>query len=146
MRFHFHLDSVLQIRKLLEQKELQQLEQLQRDAVVLRRQLDTLRSEHSAALRAQEDALSAGISALELHGFYGTTYQIVNQIRMTAAKLHQNRHQQALQLERYQKAHADCELLAGIRQREFDDFQAKAAREEQKRLDDLVGSRWKQRR
>ncbi len=141
MAFRFSLATVMRMREIAEQREERLLGQILARINLNRQTLSELGARREELLRAREALLKLTTSAAELLVFQGQL-QAVEELQLEGAqqlgKLTVLRDQQ---MKVYERAHRDRELLAGLRQDQFEHFTRRQNLQEQRMMDDNFSSR-----
>jgi flagellar export protein FliJ len=144
MPFRFSLAPVLKLREALEERELHHLEQTQHQIASVVQLLESLKHEQSSAVLNRESALTKGAPAADLH-FHELLRRGMNArqsiLEKMLADLQVHRTQQ---LERYEAAKRNREVLSDLRDRRRAAKESKAAREQQRITDDSFLARSRQ--
>ena len=136
MAFQFSLETVLRVRKIVEDREERLLAQILQQIAQCRQSLADLGLRQTKLYLGRERALAARISAAELlllNGQIRTVEALEESGTQHLADLEKLRAQQMIV---YETAHANRSLLATMREQALDRFRAEQAREEQKQMDD----------
>jgi flagellar export protein FliJ len=141
MAFHFSLESVLRLRKSIEQREYLALEKLQ--AEVARGEAELREAEEwiKAASRKTENELAGGIPAIHLQRDIEQEASLERQRNAIQAKLRELNKQKVQKLAAYQKARQNRQVLDDLRTRQLNEYTREQAKREQSRLDDLFLAR-----
>jgi len=137
MAFHFSLESVLKYRKSVEQAEEAVLQQIAGRISAVQFEMRQV-GERQTALREQRDRdLGTGLPAVHLQGWAEQEADLRN-IASRLQELHRRLEiERQKQLEIFQKARRDRELLSRIREQRHQTYRREEARKEQKSIDDL---------
>ncbi len=141
MAFRFPLAAVLRLREIHEQREERLLTQILTQMNQARETIVSLDEQIAGAAIAREAALRERMSVAELHAAYGMEALLKERRAFTEQQLAQFTVLRDKQIQVYQAAHRDREVLSKMWQQQKDAFAADLARREQKSLDDLFLSR-----
>jgi flagellar export protein FliJ len=137
MAFHFPLAAVLHFRQSLEHQQELKLRAANQRVARVRRTIEHLDSRHQESVFLQSKRLTDGTTAAELRFELQCEAQLLRQRReaeQQLAVLEQARNQQR---ELFHQARRARETLATLRDKQLLLYRQRAARSEQRRLDDL---------
>ena len=141
MSFKFPLATVLRIRESLEEREERALQKIQIEIVRVMQRLEELGVAMDRAHQAREQALQQRIPAGQLHTLLWETQTIADQTKSLLHALMVLEQQRQAQMQIYQAAHRDREMLTEMFTRQQDAYERESARTEQKQLDDIFTAR-----
>jgi flagellar export protein FliJ len=141
MGFHFSLDTVLRFRESVEQKEELALRQIQLEIAGLRRTIQDVTAAIAHAQKARDKAMRQTMPAAHLQAMVSEAEAAVERKKKLVASLEELEQQHAEQLKEWQAAHRKRQMLSDMEARQFDAYELEQVKAQQKRLDDLFGSR-----
>lgn len=137
MRFVFPLETVLRLRRNLEERESQRLLAIDAQLTRARDEIVRVRAQVERVRDRMQQDMSGGMSGAELaletqilHGLAGR----VIQVELAVQQLQQLR---LNQLERLKHARMDREMLERLREQQFETYRLENSRREQRASDDL---------
>jgi len=136
MPFHFPLDAVLRLRTSYEHMEKLRLLAIAAAIVGARAEIVALETESRAARRSTQGRLEAGVVGGELHFDDSTERVRMQRKRALAGRLADLEKKEAAQRLAYRSARQQREILANLRQRQWDIYRREQARREQQRQDE----------
>lgn len=136
MPFHFSLDAVLRLRTSYEHMEKLRLLAIAAAIVGARAEIVALETESRAARRSTQRRLEAGVVGGELHFDDSTERVRMQRKRALAGRLADLEKKEAAQRLAYRSARQQREILANLRQRQWDIYRREQARREQQRQDE----------
>ena len=142
MPFRFPLASVLRYRESLEKREEAALQKAQLEVARIRRGIEELTAEIARKChnRDQEARQSVQANRLQLLQFeIDTTMQMRTILQQ---KLEISIRQRDKQMKLYRKAYSDRHILTELLEQKKTIYEQEQEKQQQKRLDDLVASRW----
>lgn len=142
MPFRFPLASVLRVRKSIEKREEVTLQGVQLEVARVRRRIDELTEELARSSQARERALRRTIPANQLQTMQVEMNAAVEARQILSDTLHALKHQRDLQMKVYTKAHCGRQMLTDLLAQQKSAYEQDQMRTQQKRLDDIIASRW----
>ncbi len=141
MSFKFPLATVLRIRESLEEREERALQKIQIEIVRVVQRLEELGAAMDRAHQAREQAMQQSIPAGQLHTLLWEAQAIADQTKILLHALGALEQQREAQMQIYQAAHRDREMLTEMFNRQQDAYERESVRTEQKQLDDIFIAR-----
>ena len=141
MSFKFPLATVLRIRESLEEREEHALQKIQIEIVRVVQRLEELGAAMDRAHQAWEQAMQQPIPAGQLHTLLWEAQAIADQSESLLHALGVLEQQREAQMQIYQAAHRDREMLTEMFNRQQDAYVRESVRAEQKQLDDIFIAR-----
>ena len=141
MSFKFPLATVLRIRESLEEREERALQKIQIEIVRVVQRLEELGAAMDRAHQAREQAMQQPIPAGQLHTLLWEAQAIADQSESLLHALGVLEQQREAQMQIYQAAHRDREMLTEMFNRQQDAYVRESVRAEQKQLDDIFIAR-----
>ena len=141
MGFRFSLQTVLRMRQIAEQREERAMEEILRKLAQQRQHLSDL-----ARLKAQlvgqcETSLRLKTSAAEMALLQGQIQDLKDKEIKEEKQLAQLEEERQAQMNIYEAAHRDRELLSRMREQQVDEFKRIQTRKQQMQMDDVFSSR-----
>jgi len=137
MAFRFPLESVLRLRQNLEHQQELLLYQANQKVFTLTRQIEELDAGMAENARHQSARLQSGVSAAELQ-FDLLCHSVLQQWRHDLeTKLSTAQSQRDVQAESFRQARQQREVIETLRHHQFQLYQHRETRQEQRRADDL---------
>ena len=136
MNFRFALAAVLSLREGLEERAQLRLERTQLEVSHCRQALEMVPELQRAVLSMRERQLAAATPAAELHFQERTRQGLRARARALQGHLSELLQTREQQLEAYQAARRDRQALSELRDRQLLEFEARLARQQQRRADD----------
>ncbi len=141
MAFRFPMATVLRLREIAEEREERLVTQILQQQAQARQTLIDLADRRMGLMRKREDALARKTSAAELLMFQGQI-RTVEGLQVSGEKhLGDLEMLRQKQMQVYQAAHRDRELLAGMRAQHLDLYRVEQLRQEQSLMDDNFTAR-----
>ncbi len=141
MSFKFPLATVLRIRESLEEREERALQKIQIEIVRVVQRLEELGAAMDRAHQAREQAMQQSIPAGQLHTLLWEAQAIADQTKSLLHALGALEQQREAQMQIYQAAHRDREMLTEMFNHQQDAYERESVRTEQKQLDDIFIAR-----
>ncbi len=141
MAFQFSLAAVLRVRESIEEREECALQSIQLDVARARHQIEELSTAIGSAQFAREKALQETISGGHLQALLWEEHAAEQRLRSMLGQLQMLEQTRDKQMQVYQAAHREREMLTDIRKGQKDIYEREWLREEQKRLDDIFMAR-----
>ncbi len=144
MPFEFRLEAVLRVREGIEEREERALEKIQ---IEIAKTLQTIEQVDLRQLREAEER-ERGLATLSLAANLQLIHQAQQELREYKKALQRYlaklRNDREVQLKKYEAARRDREMLSDMRQKQLQEYELEASRQEQKVLDDVFLNRRKQ--
>jgi len=143
MSFEFPFEAVLNLRESLEAREERTLEQTQNSVAQAQRAIEIASEDLRLITESMGSAAQKRVLAGHLQTMEAQRKALQNKKEELLRTLLEckNRHQQ--QIQRYQLARRDREVMSEMRDRQLAGYQLDLSRRDQKRLDDIFNSRRK---
>jgi flagellar export protein FliJ len=141
MGFQFSLATVLRLREIAEQREERLLTQILVQINSTRQSLDELKTQVNALLRRREQELQERTPAAQLHVNYAQMRALEAMQKDVTDQLAQLETLRLQQVKIYDAARCARELVAAVREQQFERFIYERARQEQMMMDDMFISR-----
>ncbi len=141
MAFRFSLAVVLRLRQSIETREERALQSIQLDVSRMLQAIEDLGVAIGGAQRDRENALQQTISGGHLHSLLWEEQAAERGLRLLMGKLQALEEKRDKQMQVYQVAHREREMLSEMMQKERDMYEREWLRDEQKRLDDIFMAR-----
>ena len=137
MPFHFALQPVLRLRAIHERIERLRLLELAATVARVREEMSALETESSNARQRMRDALSLGVTGIEMH--LESVSETNRSERRTAldARLAGLERKQEKQRRTYLEARRKREILENLRERHLEQYRREQARRDQQAADEL---------
>ncbi len=142
MPFRFPLASVLRVRESVEKREEVALQKAHLDVARVRRSLDELTGELARACEERDHALLRTIQANRLRAMEFEIKAAIEAKQTLLNTLETLRHKRDIQMKLYMKAHSERQMLTDLLTQQRSSYEHEQLRIQQKRLDDIVASRW----
>lgn len=142
MPFRFPLVSVLRVRESIEKREEVALQRVQLEVARIRRRIDELTGEMAKSYQAREMALHQTIRANRLQTMQEEINAAAEAKQILADTLHTLQRQRDTQMKIYKTAHSGRQMLSDLLAQKKSAYEQEQMRIQQKRLDDIVASRW----
>ena len=143
MAFRFPLASVLRVREGIEKREEVALQRVQLEVARVQRRIDELTEELAAASKAREEALQEAIQASRLQSMQIEIDAIVDARQTLFTTLQTLKRQRDAQMKLYRIAHSGRQMVFDLLTQQKDAYEHEQVRIQQKRLDDIMASRWR---
>lgn len=142
MPFRFPLASVLRVRESVEKREEVALQKAHLEVAHVRRAIDELTAELERACDEREKALRRTIPASRLRAIEIEINAAVETKQTLLNSLETLRRRRDAQMKRYKTAHSERQMLTDLLAQQKSSYEHEQIRIQQKRLDDIVATRW----
>jgi flagellar export protein FliJ len=141
MAYRFTLAPVLKLRQSIEERDLHLLEQTQHEIAHTVQLLDTLNLQERAEITARERELASATPAVNLHFVEQLLEKLQDKKRSLEQRLAELQALRQQQLDIYEAAKRNRQVLSELRDRQREAYDVRAARELQKATDDIFLAR-----
>jgi flagellar export protein FliJ len=145
MAFRFPLASVLRVREGIEKREEVALQRAQLEVARVQRRIDELTDQLAAASKSREKALEETIQASRLQNIQAEINAALEAKQTLFSTLQTLRRQRDAQMKLYKIAHSGRQMVSDLLTQQKNAYEHEQLRIQQKRLDDIVASRWQRR-
>jgi len=140
-RFHYRLNKVLEVKKILEKKRAKELA----DAIkAFNRQQDSLnrlRAQREGLFEEMKTRISGVLSLHELTAYYSYIGRLTYEMFQQRSRLEELRRRVDDQRDRYFAANREKQILERLKERKYVDYLYEIGREEQSFLDEIANQR-----
>lgn len=141
MAFRFSLATVLRFRESVEKREELALQRVLLEVGRARREIEQLNAVIAAAHQARNEAMQNPLPASHIQDMLNDVAMAANRRKQLLESLETLERQLALQMQKYQDAHRDRQMLSDMRTKKRDAYEQEQTRTAQKVLDDIFGAR-----
>lgn len=142
MPFRFPLASVLRVREIIEKREEVALQKAQLEVARTRRKVDEVTLALTRACDERDGALQRSVQASRLQIMEVEINAALEARQALLKSLEVLRRQRDAQMKIYKTAHSERQMLSDLRTQQKSIYEHEQLRVQQKRLDDIVASRW----
>jgi flagellar export protein FliJ len=137
MAFRFPLEALLRLRQGLERQQELRLQEANQRVAILRQQIEDLRREMESIAARRRLEHEFAISAAELQFDLLCRSVLTARQHVLEKQLVEAEAYRQSRSEEFKQARRQREVMEMLRRHQFEDYQQKEARQEQRRLDDL---------
>ena len=141
MGFQFSLATVLRFRESVEKREELNLQKVLVEIATTRRTIEKLTAHIEALQKARNEAMQKSIAALHLQSMLNETNTAIARRKALIQSLDALEQKRRAQMDVYQVAHRNRQMLSDMSIRQRDAYDQERARAEQKFLDDIFAAR-----
>jgi flagellar FliJ protein len=141
MAFRFPLATVLRVRESEEEREERALQRIQLEMARVRRRMDEQAAAVARADAARAQALKQPVKAGTLQALANERQAALAAIETLRAELVPLEQQRAEQMNLYQAAHRDRQMLTDMEAQQQSTYEQEQVRAQQKRIDDIFATR-----
>ena len=141
MGFQFSLATVLRFRESVEKREELNLQKVLVEIATTRRTIEKLTAHIEALQKARNEAMQKSIAALHLQSMLNETNTAIARRKALIQSLDALEQKRRAQMDVYQLAHRNRQMLSDMSIRQRDAYDQERARAEQKFLDDIFAAR-----
>lgn len=141
MAFRFSLDTVLMVRKSIEQREERALQKVQFDIAQIHRDLELLNAQIDKNQSERSRVLMQPTHAYKLLAILGEINGAVEKRQRLLESLKSLEQEKERRMKAYQAAHINRELLTNMQTQQRNAYDAEQTRNQQKMLDEIFASR-----
>jgi flagellar export protein FliJ len=141
MAFRFSLATVLRFRNSVERREELALQKILMEIARARMQIEELTAQIGRAQESMNKALLRPITAFQLQSMLSEANVAVERKKALIASLAALERQREVQMQAYQAAHRDRQMLSDMAAKQRDAYELKHARAQQRFLDDVFAAR-----
>jgi flagellar export protein FliJ len=143
MGFRFSLAAVLSVKQSIEKREDIALQRTQLQIARTRRNIQELDDEIARANEMREKELQRTIQGNRLQSIQLEIDEAKGKKEEQIASLESLKHQRDLQMKTYRLAHSERQIFTDLLTQQKSAYEHEQLRIQQKRLDDIVTSRWR---
>jgi flagellar export protein FliJ len=142
MAYRFPLATVLRVKEIIEKREEVALQKAELEIARTGRRIHEITEQIATASRFRDNELRLSIKANRLLVLQAEI-NAANEAKETLiASMQTLRQQRDVQMKQYQNAHSEREMFADLHKQRKSAYELEQTRVQQKRLDDIVASRW----